>query len=320
LSQEELSPPEEPAALHIDLIGDDKIELKIPKKIYICHKNLECLKMTHSKWEKLNPNYEIHLFDNSMCEQFLFNEYSKLHYDIFKFIPDGPIKSDFWRLCILYKYGGIYVDADIHPLIPIDNYLIPTSDFVTCITHKNRNFNPHFIASKKKEYLLQLFINEYIDMYKYKRHLYNYWDWSIIYIFNKYLDRIRNPKISTIVFKNIKFQFFTEKTNSLSKYPNLHSFYCIFNNLKLFNTRYINYDPISHEFKNKICISNNNNNNNNNNKYNIIGSEMKNMIINSSRNNRSVRGISVRGRSVRGRSVRGRSVRGRSVSGRGFQK
>ncbi|NCA22761.1 MAG: hypothetical protein EBS86_16715, partial [Crocinitomicaceae bacterium] len=21
---------------------------------------------------------------------------------------------DFWRLCILYKYGGIYVDADIY--------------------------------------------------------------------------------------------------------------------------------------------------------------------------------------------------------------
>jgi hypothetical protein len=289
--------------------------LKIPKKIYICHKNIKCLTMTHSKWKGLNPNYEIHLFDDSMCEQFLFNEYSKLHYDIFKFIPDGPIKSDFWRLCILYKYGGIYVDADIHPLVPIDNYLIPDADFVTCITKSNRNFNPHFIAVKKNEYILQLCINEYIKIYSYQKHLYQYWNWSIVHMFNKYLNLFRNPGISTAVLKNKKFQFFIEMTNSRLRSPNLHDYYCVFNKVILFNSRYINYDPYLHEFKNKICKSNNNNNNNN--KYNnIIGSEMKNMTISSSNNNRSVTGRSVSGRSVSGRSVSGRSVSGRSVSGR----
>ena len=135
--------------LSIDTNNED-IQLQIPKIIYICHKNINCLSMTHNKWKTLNPTYQIFLFDDSLCEHFLLNEYSELHYNIFKFIPDGPIKSDFWRLCILYKYGGIYVDSDIHPLIPLDNYLIPTSDFVTCITQKNKSFNPHFIAVKKK--------------------------------------------------------------------------------------------------------------------------------------------------------------------------
>ena len=147
-------------------------------------------------------------------------------------------------------------------------------------------------------------------MYKYKRHLYNYWDWSIIYIFNKYLKGIRNPRISTIIFKNKKFQFLTEKTNSLSKHPNLHSFYCIFNNVILFNSRYINYDPKSHEFKNKICISNNNNNN----KYSsTIGYEMKNVVIN---NNNNIRGRAISGRAISGRAISGRAISGRNRSSR----
>ena len=245
--------------LSIDTNNED-IQLQIPKIIYICHKNINCLSMTHNKWKTLNPTYQIFLFDDSLCEHFLLNEYSELHYNIFKFIPDGPIKSDFWRLCILYKYGGIYVDSDIHPLIPLDNYLIPTSDFVTCITQKNKSFNPHFIAVKKKEHILQLCINEYIEMYNSKRHLYEYWSWSVINVFNKYLKKLRDPRLSTIVFGNKKFQFFIEKTNSHLRSPNLHDYYCIFNKVRLFNSRYINYHPYDHEFKDGICISYNSGN------------------------------------------------------------
>jgi hypothetical protein len=310
-------PPAEPMFLPID---NDEIQLQIPKIIYICHKNISCLSMTHNKWKKLNPNYDFFLFDDSMCEQFLLKEYSQLHYNIFKFIRDGPIKSDFWRLCILYKYGGIYVDADIQPLIPLDTYLIPTSDFVTCITNTNRNFNPHFIAVKKKEHILELCINEYIGMYTYKRHSYDYWKWSIVHIFNKYLNNLRNPKINTIVFKNKKFQFFIEKTNSHLRSPSLHDYYCVFNNVRLFNSRYINYHPFEHQFKDSICVSHNNGNS----KYNMICFEMKNTLINSNKVNiglvrgtgRNMMSTSMSDRNINSTSVSDRNIKSTSVSGR----
>jgi hypothetical protein len=303
-------PVKEPVKEPLYLISDE-IQLQIPKRIYICHKNIECLRMTYHKWKTLNPNYEIYLFDDSMCEQFLLTEYSELHCNVFKFIPDGPIKSDFWRLCVLYKYGGIYVDADINPLIPLDNYLIPTSDFVTCITKQNRNFNPHFIASKKTEYILQLFINEYINMYNTKRHLYDYWKWSIVHIFNKYLNPIRNPRINTVVFKHKKFQLFIETTNPRLRSPNLHDYYCIFNNLRLFNSRYINYHPFEHQFKNENCVSQNNNV-----KYSAISYEMKNVLMNGSKINRSISGRLTTNRIINGKSITGRLAVGTSTSGR----
>ncbi len=236
-----------------------QMEMDIPKKIYICHKNTTCLKMTHSIWKNLNPDYEIYLFDDDMCEQFLLKEYSQLHRDIFKFIPDGPIKSDFWRVCILYHKGGIYVDADIHPLVPLSRYLIPTSDFVTCITQENRKFNPHFIAVKKEEEILKLCIDEYISLYTHHKKSYSYWNWSIVNIFNKYLSTLRNPTISTTVFKNKKFQFFIEKIKPHFN-TTLHDYYCVFNNIKIFNTRYANYDPHEHKFKNENCVHNYGNN------------------------------------------------------------
>ena len=58
-------------------------------------------------WEELNPEYEIIVYDDNMCRDFLKKEYSDLHVNLFDFLKDGPIKSDFWRVCILNKYGGI---------------------------------------------------------------------------------------------------------------------------------------------------------------------------------------------------------------------
>ena len=122
-------------------------------------------------------------------------------------------------------------------------------------------------------------IDEYIVMYNHKRHLYDYLKWSIVLIFNKYLNPLRNLRTNTVVFKNKKFQFFIETTNSRSRSPNLHGYYCVFNNVRLFNSRYTNYDPYEHEFKNENCVSRSNENS----RCNIIGCEMKKSLVNRSK-------------------------------------
>jgi mannosyltransferase OCH1-like enzyme len=241
---------------------------EIPKIIYICHKNIKCLSMTYTFWKHLNPNYEIKLFDDAMCEKFLLDQFSELHRSIFKFIPDGPIKSDFWRLCILYKFGGIYVDADIHPLVPLDKYLMRSCDFVTCITKWNGNFNPHFIAARKNDPILKECIEEYIKFYN-NQSSYGYWEWSIVHVFNKILSDIKNyhnkmPTSQVFTMNNKKYQLFFEikKHNHDNHRDNiknimtnvtssgLHDYYCSFLNKRIFNTRYNNYDPYEHSFKN----------------------------------------------------------------------
>ena len=83
----------------IDSFGES-----IPNTIYFCNKTLDKMELYANNWKKLNPEYEIKLYDDKMCREFLLNEYSQLHLDIFNFLEDGEIKADFWRVCILNKY------------------------------------------------------------------------------------------------------------------------------------------------------------------------------------------------------------------------
>ena len=186
---------------------------KIPKKIYMCYKNIIDLEKYSKKWKELNPEYEIELYDDERCKDFLLKEYSQLHVDIFDHIKDGPIKSDFWRVCIINKYGGLYVDADINPLVPLNEYIDDDDDFVTCIStafkpnKKKWQLNPHFILSHPNNKILQNCIDEYVRMYK-NNVKYSYWGWSVCQII--YIDKLKLKKSQVLYDNNTKYKFILE--------------------------------------------------------------------------------------------------------------
>ena len=218
----------------------------IPKIIYICDKNLNYIKNYTQIWKKLNPEYEIKLYDNAMCETFLQNEFSQLHCDIFKFIPDGPIKADFWRVCIIYKYGGLYVDADIEPFVPLNTYIEDTDEFVTCLSDFNNSSNPHFILANKDDPILKLAIDNYINLYNNKVK-YNYWEWSIVKIFNFLLNLDTNElnivKSGIYTINDKTFKFLKETPNNKTNRQ-----YCVYNDVQVLSNRYLDWDRYNHTF------------------------------------------------------------------------
>ena len=211
----------------------------IPKVIYMCHKNLDKIKIYSQNWKKLNPNYEIKLYDDEMCKKFLLEEYSQLYLDIFNYLEDGPIKADFWRVCILYKYGGLYADADIEPLVSLSKYIDDNDEFVTCISMNfNENFlefqfNPHFIICNKDNKILEDSINRYIKKYN-EKHIYEYWDWSICKQF--IINGVKDKKSQIINIDNIKYKFLYEVDSNS----------CEYNGEVVLRNRYNNY--INHHF------------------------------------------------------------------------
>jgi len=83
------------------------LNLKCPKVIYFCNKTItESDVMSSNNWKKLNPEYEIRLYDDEMIKSFLLKEYGASYVNIFDYLQEGPIKADFFRICILYKNGG----------------------------------------------------------------------------------------------------------------------------------------------------------------------------------------------------------------------
>ena len=225
--------------------GFDNNISKFPKVIYFCNKTLDKMDIMAKKWKDLNPDYEIVLYDNAMCEKFLLDNYGQLYKDIFDFLKDGPIKADFWRICILYKYGGVYSDIDNVPLIPLADFIDDNVDFVTCSSYVHLYFNPNFIVSTKNNVILKDVIDWYINNYN-NRKKYDYWDWSIQTAFTDtiHINSYDGYKEGLYSYKNMKIQIIEE--NPGKNHLDAHN---IYKGKRIFNNRNELWDATAHKFK-----------------------------------------------------------------------
>uniref|UniRef100_A0A6C0DC91 Glycosyltransferase n=1 Tax=viral metagenome TaxID=1070528 RepID=A0A6C0DC91_9ZZZZ len=60
--------------------------------------------------KRQNPEFTYYLYDDKMCRDFIEQNYDKDVLYSFDKLKPGAYKSDLWRYCVLYKYGGIYLD------------------------------------------------------------------------------------------------------------------------------------------------------------------------------------------------------------------
>ena len=221
---------------------------KIPKNIYVCYKNKNIPASVKENYIKLNPGYNFNLYTNIDCIDFLKKEYGQLHVDIFNYIKDGPIKADFWRVCILFKYGGIYCDVDIEMLVPFNDFVLGDIHFLTCTDGADKALNPHIIITEPKFYILKNCIDHYISMYTNRNTFkYEYWKWSIVHIMTHELYYIFNTHITTdgyyIGLDGNNYQIIKEIHNG-----NLKDTYCTYKNTIILNNRFKSYNPHTHNF------------------------------------------------------------------------
>ena len=233
----------------------------IPKTIYFCHKSKKGLEKYTNNWKKLNQSYDISLSDNTDCESFLLNEYGNLHLKIFKYIPDGPIKADFWRVCILFKYGGVYSDIDNEPLLPIKDFLEDSIDFCTCssfwiekdpYTGQVSLYNPNFIISTKNNPILKACINWYLESYI-ENKPYSYWEWSIMNVMSEVLKLKNYDRSSGIYYEeneHLNVQILKEV-----KGKKRHGDHNVYKDKRIFNNRYKSWDRKTHSFKKNLFNS-----------------------------------------------------------------
>ena len=219
----------------------------IPKIIHLCYKTKDIPPFIIKKWNKLNPNYKVILYDNNDCIKFLYKYFGQKYVDIFNYIKDGPIKADFWRVCILYIYGGVYCDIDVEPLAPIKSFMEKDVDFLTCASMHENSMNPHLIISVSGHCILKKCIDRYVEYYD-KKNEYSYWGWSIVSVMSHSVSQLYGQHINDegiYIIKNTRCQFIKE-INDKDHY-NIH---CIYKNQRILNNRYKNYDSTNHRFSN----------------------------------------------------------------------
>jgi mannosyltransferase OCH1-like enzyme len=67
------------------------------------------------KIKKLNPGFKYFLFDDNDCREFIQKNFEPNVLNAYNRLIPGAYKADLWRYCILYKYGGIYLDIKYIP-------------------------------------------------------------------------------------------------------------------------------------------------------------------------------------------------------------
>ena len=97
--------------------GFSNNELKpgIPKVVYYTFKNdnlPDNIKEIISNNKNLCPNYEFKFYDDDDCDLFIKSNFPEIVYNAYKKINPvyGAFKADFFRYCILYINGGVYID------------------------------------------------------------------------------------------------------------------------------------------------------------------------------------------------------------------
>ena len=98
-------------------VNDSEIDTStIPKYIFQTWKHAllsNDMRSTIIKLRNQHNDFQCFLYDDSMCRDFIKNNFSSDILSAFDTLVPGAYKADLWRYCILYKYGGVYMDIKL---------------------------------------------------------------------------------------------------------------------------------------------------------------------------------------------------------------
>lgn len=129
-------------------------ELNIPNILFQTHHTKS--EIPQYIFDNINTyasGYKYVLLDDKDALIFLNKYFSKCVVQKFKYLPKGPHKADLLRYCLLYIYGGVYMDIKIILIKKLDDIFINKTYFYSVIGHDNIQIFQGIIASPPRNKL-----------------------------------------------------------------------------------------------------------------------------------------------------------------------
>ena len=137
VKQEEKQPPVKitiPSYLPAKVV-DDTVS-RIPRRVIRCFATNEVdeiFKDSVNSVVDLNPDYEHVFFTDQDCLEFMRQNYPGRVSEAYETLIPGAYKSDLFRICYLYKHGGVYIDINKVLLEPLRDVIPNDCDLFTVI-------------------------------------------------------------------------------------------------------------------------------------------------------------------------------------------
>lgn len=163
---------------------------KIPKNIYQTFSSFNLpneIKTIIKNNKKICFDYNFIFYDDNDCKLFIKNNFDKNTYKAYMGINNvyGAMKSDFFRYCILYKKGGIYLDIKSIIKYPLNKIIHKNDDCLLDILRSD--YEPWRINSPTYEQWILIFAPEH-------PYLLEVINKMVYYINQKYEPTIENIK------------------------------------------------------------------------------------------------------------------------------
>ena len=106
----------------------------------------------------MSPSFEYRLKTDEDISGFVYENCSKSINRAFSKLQVGAAQADFWRVLVLEKVGGVYLDIDATLIWPLD-LLVKKEISEFFITSRKKNLSNYFLASQKNNPHLNLITN-----------------------------------------------------------------------------------------------------------------------------------------------------------------
>jgi mannosyltransferase OCH1-like enzyme len=134
----------------------------------------------------LSPSFEYRFMITEARAEFIKQNYPPEIYENYAKLQIGAAQADFWRILVIQKYGGVYMDIDAHLVWPLGYILKPEFDELY-VTAKKGEISNYFFASKKDNLHLDQMIKVVMDNIS-ENTLKNVYELTGPGVFNKVLD------------------------------------------------------------------------------------------------------------------------------------
>jgi mannosyltransferase OCH1-like enzyme len=98
-------------------------------------------------WNRLlSRSYHYRFHSTGDCLDFVQKNFPGKPTELYSRLTIGAAQADLWRLMVLYKHGGVYMDIDSHLVWPLDRFIKAEVSEIF-LRYKNKDATNYFIAS-----------------------------------------------------------------------------------------------------------------------------------------------------------------------------